>query len=253
MPYTVKSLSEIAGVSVRTLHYYEEVGLLIPERSSNNYRIYDEADVQRLQQILLYRDAGMALEEIRGVLDAPDFDVRRALHEHLERLKQRREETDAMIASVRKTIDHIEKGTSMNDKEKFEGMKRQAVEENERAYGKEARAAYGDEAVDASQEKVLAMDEEAWESAEQLAAAILEQLAKAAATGDSEGEEACKLCAMHKRWLCMYWPDGMYTPQAHASLAESYVADERFRAYYDGAVAEGAQFLRDAICAYCAC
>lgn len=91
--YTVKSLSEMAGVSVRTLHYYEEVGLLFPKRSASNYRIYDEADVQRLQQILLYRDAGMALEEIRRVLDAPDFDVRDALHEHLERLERRREPT----------------------------------------------------------------------------------------------------------------------------------------------------------------
>lgn len=250
--YTVKSLSEMAGVSVRTLHYYEEVGLLFPKRSASNYRIYDEADVQRLQQILLYRDAGMALEEIRRVLDAPDFDVRHALHEHLERLERRRDETDAMIASVRKTIDHLERGVSMNDKEKFEGMKRQAVEENERAYGKEARALYGNEAIDASREKVLAMDEEEWESAEELAAAILEQLAKAAATGDPEGDAARRLCAMHKRWLCMYWPDGMYTPEAHASLAEGYVADERFRAYYDEAVSGGAQFLRDAVCAYCA-
>ena len=158
MSYTVKSLSEMAGVSVRTLHYYEEVGLLSPKRSASNYRIYDEADVQRLQQILLYRDAGMALEEIRRVLDAPGFDVRDALHEHLERLERRRDETDAMIASVRKTIDHLERGVSMSDKEKFEGMKRQAVEENERAYGKEARALYGNEAIDASREKVLAMD-----------------------------------------------------------------------------------------------
>ncbi|MCB6585216.1 MerR family transcriptional regulator, partial [Streptococcus gordonii] len=91
MSYTVKSLSEMAGVSVRTLHYYEEVGLLSPKRSASNYRIYDEADVQRLQQILLYRDAGMALEEIRRVLDAPGFDVRDALHEHLERLERRRD------------------------------------------------------------------------------------------------------------------------------------------------------------------
>lgn len=140
----------------------------------------------------------------------------------------------------------------MSDTERFEGMKRLAVEENERLYGNEVRAAYGDAAVDASNDKVLAMDEGQWESAESLAAAILDKLAVAVCTQDVCGRDARELCAMHEAWLKMYWPDGMYTREAHAALAEGYVADERFRAYYDARVDGGARFLRDALREYCA-
>ncbi|MDO4443408.1 MAG: MerR family transcriptional regulator [Slackia sp.] len=253
MPYTVKELAQLSGVSVRTLHYYEEVGLLAPRRRANGYREFDADDVARLQQVLLYRDAGMALADIKALLDDESFDMRAALREHLDRLAMRIERTEAMMRTVERTLAALEKGTEMDDKKRFEGMKRLAVEENERRYGAEVRAAYGDDAVDAANEKVLAMDEVQWESAEELGAAILDKLAEAAQAGDACGPAARELCAMHETWLKMYWPDGMYTREAHAALAEGYVADERFRAYYDARIEGGAQFLRDALKAYCAC
>ena len=121
------------------------------------------------------------------------------------------------------------------------------VGENEERYGAEVRAAYGDEVVDAANEKYVAMGEAAHLQADELELAIKEQLRRAMEAGDVEGPEARKLVAMHGHWLRMYWPDGMYTPEAHKGLADGYLADERFRAYYD-AVAPGAtQFLRDAI------
>lgn len=121
------------------------------------------------------------------------------------------------------------------------------VGENERRYGAEVRAAYGDEVVDAANEKYVAMGEAAHMQADELALAINEQLRRAMEAGDAEGPEARKLVAMHGHWLRMYWPDGLYTPEAHKGLADGYLADERFRAYYD-AVAPGAtRFLRDAI------
>ena len=84
-------------------------------------------------------------------------------------------------------------------------------------------------------------------------AAILEQLVQAKATGDPTGEAARELCAMHARWLQMHWGEGTYSPAAHAALAEGYVADPRFTAYYDEAAGEGATaFLRDALVAWCA-
>lgn len=252
MTYTVKELARLSGVSVRTLHYYEEVGLLFPERLPNGYRAFGKEDAARLQQILLYRDAGMALADIKAVLDDASFDVRAALHEHLQRLEKRLEQTEAMMRSVERTLDALEKGIDMNDKERFEGMKRLAVEENERLYGEEIRAEYGDDVVDASNEKVLAMDERQWNSAEELGEAILDALVEAVRTGDACGKEAHRLCAMHETWLKMYWPDGAYTREAHAALAEGYVSDERFRAYYDARVEGGALFLRDALRAYCA-
>ncbi|WP_297037420.1 TipAS antibiotic-recognition domain-containing protein [uncultured Enorma sp.] len=121
------------------------------------------------------------------------------------------------------------------------------VAENEKDYGEETRAAYGDEVVDASNKKYLAMGEAAHLQAEELAVAINEQLRRAMEAGDPAGPEARKLVAMHARWLHMYWPDGTYTPEAHKGLADGYVADERFQAYYEKVAPGAAQFLRDAI------
>lgn len=252
MAYTVKELARLSGVSVRTLHYYEEVGLLAPRRRANGYRVFDADDAARLQQVLLYRDAGMALADIKALLDDESFDVRAALREHIERLAARLERTEAMMRSVQRTLDALEKGTEMNDEKRFEGMKHLAVEENERRYGKEVRAMYGDDAIDAANEKALAMDEAQWKSAEELSEAILEKLAEAVSSGDPCGPAARELCIMHETWLKMYWPEGMYTREAHAALAEGYVADERFRAYYDARIQGGTEFLRDALKAYCA-
>lgn len=121
------------------------------------------------------------------------------------------------------------------------------VEENEAAYGEELRASYGDDVIDAANEKYVSMGETSHMRAEELELAIKEQLRRAMETESVDGPEAQKLVAMHKQWLTMYWPDGLYTPEAHKGLADGYVADERFKKYYE-AVAPGAtQFLRDAI------
>ena len=123
------------------------------------------------------------------------------------------------------------------------------VSENEEAYGAEIREAYGDEAIDAANEKYVTMGEAAHLRADELELAIKEQLRRAMDAGDAAGPEARKLAAMHGHWLRMYWPEGMYTPEAHKGLADGYVSDERFRAYYDEAAPGAAQFLRDAIVA----
>ena len=121
------------------------------------------------------------------------------------------------------------------------------VEENEAAYGKELRESFGDDVIDAANEKYVSMGETSHMRADELELAIKEQLRRAMETGGVDGPEAQKLVAMHKQWLTMYWPDGLYTPEAHKGLADGYVADERFKKYYE-AVAPGAtQFLRDAI------
>lgn len=121
------------------------------------------------------------------------------------------------------------------------------VEANEAAYGKEIRGRYGDEAVDAANKKYATMGEAAHLQADELELAIKEQLRRAMGEGDASGTEARKLFELHKEWIGMYWPDGMYSPDAHKGLADGYLEDERFVSYYD-AVAPGAtKFLRDVI------
>ena len=96
--YQVKELAQIAGVSVRTLHHYDEIGLLVPRgRTDAGYRLYDDDDLLRLQQILIGRELGLALEQIRGSLDDPKFDRKRALLEQRGQLAQRARQTDAMV------------------------------------------------------------------------------------------------------------------------------------------------------------
>ena len=137
------------------------------------------------------------------------------------------------------------------DGERFAALKQQAIEENERAYGTEARSRYGNDAVDASNAKVAGMGQGEWDETQEQARRIGELIAQIAACADPasavDGEQGRELCALHRRWLEHYWPDGLYTPEAHRGLAETYVADERFAAHYDAAAPGGARLLRDAI------
>ena len=122
MEYTVSKLAELAGVSPRTLRYYDEIGLLSPTRiSSNGYRIYGQKEVDRLQQIL-YRELGVPLDEIGRVLTAKNFDGLSALQNHLAGLLERREQLELLIANVEKTIKAMKGEIIMTDKEKFEGF-----------------------------------------------------------------------------------------------------------------------------------
>lgn len=249
--YSVHKLAELSGVSVRTLHHYDAIGLLQPRRAGNNYRVYGPAEVDRLQQILLYREVGMGLSEIGRVLDDGSFDAGQALGEHLARLIEQRERMDRLIANVEKTIASKKGIRRMNDTEKFEGFKRKLVEDNERQYGKEARAAYGDEAVDGSNAKVMGMSEEQYRAVQDIEAAMREELVAGMADGDPAGEHAQRAADLHRQWLSAFWKDGQYSPAAHKGIAEMYVADERFRKYYEAMAPGAAEFLREAIIAYC--
>ena len=136
MEYAINKLAKLAGVSSRTLRYYEEIGLLSPLRvSSNGYRVYGSNEVDRLQQILFYRELGVPLQEIRSSLAAKDFDGLSALRRHMSALLARREQLDALIANVDKTIKAMKGEGSMRDGEKFEGFVQKMVDENEQRYG----------------------------------------------------------------------------------------------------------------------
>jgi DNA-binding transcriptional MerR regulator len=249
MEYTVQKLGRMAGVSTRTLRYYDEIGILKPARiNSSGYRIYGQAEVDRLQQILFYRELGVGLERIKEIVTAPSFDGAKALREHREKLLERREQLDLLIANVEKTIALTEGRITMSDKEKFEGFKQKLIEDNETKYGKEVREKYGNDTVERSNNKLKNMTQEEYEAVTKLGEEQLEVLAAAMKTGDPAGELAQKAVDLHKQWLSFYW-DG-YSKEAHAGLAQMYVEDERFKAYYDKVQPGAAEFLRDAILIY---
>src|SRR5688572_30604867 len=105
MEYTIQKLANLAGVSTRTLRYYDEIGILKPARiNSSGYRIYGQEEVNTLQQILFYRELGVGLDSIKEIETAPSFDGAKAVREHREKLLEKREQLDLLIANVDKTI-----------------------------------------------------------------------------------------------------------------------------------------------------
>lgn len=249
MEYAVQKLAQMADISTRTLRYYDEIGLLKPARiNSSGYRIYGETEVDRLQQILFYRALGVGLESIRDIVTSPSFNGAQALREHHEKLLAKREQLNALIFNVEKTIQVTEGRFKMMDKEKFEGFKQKLVDENEAKYGKEVREKYGEETVNKSNQKVKGMSQEQHEEVTRLATQVTETLQAAFITGDPAGELAQKSADLHRQWLCFYWDS--YSKEAHAGLAQMYVDDPRFTAYYDAKQPGTAVFLRDAVQIY---
>lgn len=250
MEYTVKKLSELAGISGRTLRFYDQIDLLKPNRiNSSGYRIYGGKEVDRLQQILFYRNLGLPLEEIKEVLDAPNFDSETALTAHYQHLLEQQQQLNKLIATVEKTL-QVKRGmSSMTDKEKFEGFKKELIEKNETQYGDEIREKYGNKAVEESNQKMAGMSKEKYEAFEKLGNELLEELEVAMNDQNPQGTAGQRVAALHKEWLSFTW--GSYSKEAHRGLAEMYVSDPRFTACYDEKAGDGAaSYLRDAIVAY---
>ncbi|HHW46855.1 MAG TPA: MerR family transcriptional regulator [Clostridiales bacterium] len=250
MEYTINKLAKLAGVSTRTLRYYDEIGLLTPVRTaSNGYRIYGPKEVDRLQQILFYRELGVPVKEIKNILLSEDFDEQAALQSHLSALIAKRKQLDLIIANVEKTLRAKKGAISMNDQEKFQGFVKKLVEDNERQYVREARERYGVEAVDRANAKLLGMSVRQYEDLEKLTNELNQTLKAACEQGDPSSELAQKACELHKKWLCYFWSD--YSKEAHIGLAQMYVEDPRFTEYYDKIAKGCAKFLRDALLIYC--
>ena len=251
MEYTINKLSQIANVSTRTLRYYHEIGLLMPARvNASGYRIYGQKEVDNLQQILFFKELGLDLETIKSIMTAPDFDRQKALNQHLSALLEKREQINKLINNVTQTMSAMKGEITMTDEQKFEGFKKELIEENEKKYGKEIRARFGDTVIDAANTKLERMTKDDYDSIEDLTRLVNEAIKVAFQTGDVKGKEAKRACELHKQWICYYWPEGTYSEEAHIALAKGYLDDPRFTAYYDKIAVGATEFLYKAIAAY---
>mgnify|MGYP002409113717 FL=1 len=181
-------------------------------------------------------------------MTSPSFDEQIALKEHHEKLLEKRAQLDVLIENVENTIALKEGRIIMNDQEKFKGFKKKLVEDNEKKYGDEIRQKYGKDTVEKSNKRVMNMSQEDYEEVTKLEGEVKEILAEAFKGGDPASELAQKAVDLHKQWLTYYWDS--YSPEAHAGLAQMYVDDERFTAYYDENQPGTAAFLRDAVLVY---
>lgn len=247
MEYSIRELSHLAGISPRTLRYYDETGLLKPCRVTEaGYRYYGPQEVDRLQQILYYRERGFPLKIILAIMESKEFDRLQAMEDHLLALKQQQAHTDALIRAVEQTIRHMKGECNMADREKFKALKKSLVHGNEIKFGPEARAKYGDAQVDAVNQSMLGLSEEAfarWQELEQQILTALEQAVESGLAADSD--MAKEIAELHRQWLQFTLPG--YTPAKHRGVAAMYIGDERFTAYYDRRVPGCAQWLCDAV------
>ncbi|WP_144461643.1 MerR family transcriptional regulator [Siminovitchia fortis] len=217
----VKEVAELTGISVRTLHHYDEIGLLSPGRKAESgYREYTDEDLETLQQILFFRELGFPLKKIKDVLNSPSFDRREALLLQKKMLLEKRSRLDQMIELVEKTIQHAEGEIQMTNEEKFQGF-----DFSHNPYEKEARERWGDEAVDRSNAKLADMSVEERDA---MAAKMNDIYRKLAGLrqGAPDSEEAQSAI---KDWYDLLNNNfGSYSLEAFKGLGQMYVADERF-------------------------
>lgn len=247
MEYSITELTNLAGVSARTLRYYDQIGLLKPLYVTEaGYRYYGDKEVALLQQILFYRERGFDLKSIQKLIYQKDFDIMLALKEHLAELEKQRKHVDSLIIAVQQTILSMKGEYVMSDKEKFEAFKKNMIKENEEKYGEEIRSKYGNTEIDEANRKVLNMSSQEWEDFHNLELQIKKLLQEAVLSHKKpDSEQGKNIVKLHKKWLCMTWKQ--YTTKAHISVASMYTCDDRFKAYYDEEAPGCAGFLKQAV------
>ncbi|MFD2170415.1 MerR family transcriptional regulator [Tumebacillus lipolyticus] len=249
MAYRVKEVADLVGVSVRTLHHYDEIGLLAPSSVSEaGYRLYTDRELERLQQILFFREIGFSLQEIGEILDSPDFDRKSALVAHQEILMQKKKRLEDIIATVKKTIESIEEGIEMSEKELFEGFDMTPLEEHKKKYSAEARAKYGDEVVEAAEKRTESYTKEDWAKITARQEANYAKIIAAMHNGPSD-PQVQEAVADLRQTIIDYHYD--CTLEIFRGLGDLYVADERFTANIDKYQPGLAAFLREAMHFYC--
>ncbi|KIL35058.1 MerR family transcriptional regulator [Cohnella kolymensis] len=238
----VKEVADLVGISVRTLHHYDEIGLLTPDEiTDSGYRLYSDANLGMLQQILFFRELGLPLRRIKELINDPSFDRQETLELHRKMLLEKRGRLDKMIETIDKTIRHTKGEIEMSNKEKFEGF-----DFSHNPYEQEARERWGDQAVDKSNAKLGSMSKEEQAAMSQEIGAIYQKIA-AVRNGSPESEEAQ---AAIGEWYTLLNRMGVYSLEAFKGLGQLYVDDERFTKNIDKYGDGLAKYMRDAMAVY---
>jgi DNA-binding transcriptional MerR regulator len=242
---TVKQLSTLAGVTPRTLHHYDQIGLLKPSRvGENGYRYYGEESLLGLQQILFYRELGLPLEDIRQIMGRRDFDVLPALESHKTELTKRIARLERLIETVDNTISHLKGQKEMSNKQIFSGF----TPEEEEMYAREAEQMYDPETVRESNRKWKAYGKEK----QQVILAEGKQIYVEMIAAMPKGADSAEAQALVERWRKNM--DYFWTPNLDQllGLANGYNDDPRFKANFDVMHPGLAAFMLEAVKVYVA-
>src|SRR5699024_2391481 len=234
----VKEVADLVGISVRTLHHYDNIGLLTPETTTDSgYRIYSDDNLETLQQILFFRELDFPLKKIKEIIYSPSFNRKEALEMHRRMLLKKRSQLDKMIQTIDKTMQHTKGEINMSNEDKFSGF-----DISYTPYEQEARERWGDKAVDESNAK-MKENKEAFQNEFN---AIYRDLAAI------RHEEPDSYVAQKgiKLWYDYLNKIGNYSMDAFEGLGQMYVADERFTKNIDQFGEGLAVFMRDAMAVY---
>ncbi len=236
--WKVSEVARMAHVTVRTLHHYDEIGLLSPsDRTDAGYRLYATRDLERLQQILLYRELGFPLEGIAQVLDEPAMERGAALRAQRALLEEKVRGLETILRAVDRTLESMERGEAMSGDELFEGFEAldapDDVKEHQAKHQKEVVERWGDtDAYKQSMRRARGYSRQDWERIKAEQEAVEADMAALLAAGaDPAGEEAMAVAERHRRHI----HDNFYacSYEMHAGLADMYEADPRFAAHYE--------------------
>ncbi|MDR9449780.1 MAG: MerR family transcriptional regulator [Acidimicrobiia bacterium] len=246
MSYSVGEVSKVAGVTIRTLHHYDEIGLLRPAgKSLAGYRQYDDVDLERLQEILFYRELGFGLEEIAGLVNLPTFNRAQILRRQRTLIEQKIDRLQSMVKSIDRALQAGEEGHTMTKEEMFEVFGNFDPSEHE----DEVRERWGDtEAFGESSKRAGRYSRDDWKRVRDEADSVNQRLADLCASGtDPEAAESMEAAEQHRlhidRW---FYP---CTHEMHAGLGDMYVLDPRFTKFWDDYQPGLATFVREAFLA----
>jgi DNA-binding transcriptional MerR regulator len=241
--YTVKQISKIAGVTARTLHYYDEIGLLKPGRiGENGYRYYSDESLLQLQQILLYREMDLPLDQIKHILQTRDFDPIHSLEIHRYELKRKIIHLEELIATVDHTIEHLKGNENMEPQKLFSGFS----EEQQAEYEKEAMNLYDPRTVKESNQRWRQYSAEKKQQILDEGNQVYVAFLKAMPAGP-ESDAAQECVSRWRRHIENFWSP---RDEQLLGLADLYNDDPRFKKNYDRLDPNLAEFVREAVKVY---
>lgn len=234
----VKEVADLTGVSVRTLHHYDEIGLLVPDNVTEaGYRVYSDENLTTLQQILFFREVGFPLKKIKELLESPSFNRLEAFELQRDMLVAKRRQLETMIETIDKTLQSERGEMTMTNEEKFKGF-----DFGSNPYEQEARDRWGDAAVDKANKNVSQFGV----NEQQEMNRIYSNLAAVRGTDPASTEAQTAI----GEWYAFLNKIADYSKEAFAGLGEMYVSDERFTKNIDKFGEGLAVFMRDAMRAY---
>jgi MerR family transcriptional regulator, thiopeptide resistance regulator len=238
--YTVKRLAALAGISVRTLHFYDQAGLLKPEfRTANGYRHYGEESAARLQQIMFFRELDFSLEEIKTIMSRPDFDVLEALEQHRSLLKKRERRLKELLHTLDRTVKNMKGSKVMPVKDYYKGFSDEEVEE----YRREVRERWGEDVLAESEARVVKMGKKKFAELQAQGGVIFNDIA----ANMDNGYDSPAVQALVKKWR--EWLENFhhYSDEAVSGLGKAYSKDPRFAAFYRNIHKDLPEFFTQAI------